>query len=412
MHLYPGQGNFTARIDSCCRISPLLPPNAHINNPDGTYRVETLVNVGTANSSPVSSLPPIVNCPQNSVCSFIVPGADSNGDRLRFRLSLPAEASNGVFRPFVQPGPPHAPSAATISPSGVYTWNTTGATLGPPGFNTLYSTQVTVEDLDASGNAKSKIAVDFFIQLVPKVGDPPVFNSPPTAPACGAPLSVKVGEKLSFTIQASDPDPGQTVTLNVANLPAGATMTPALPTTGNPVSSTFTWTPTANDAGTHVITFTATDNSAGQAGQQSLCSITVVAVPTGRMTGGGSVLASDGSRVTHGFEFHCNTAELPNNLEVNWGSGNNFHLENLVLASCSDDPAITPNPPIAGFDTYSGFGTGRYNGVSGATVEWTFTDAGEPGTKDTARLVIRDTGGNVVLSVAGNLDRGNHQTHK
>ena len=53
-------------------------------------------------------------------------------------------------------------------------------------------------------------------------------------------------------------------------------MTPALPTSGNPVSSTFSWTPTAADAGTYVITFTATDNSGEQAGLQTLCSITLV----------------------------------------------------------------------------------------------------------------------------------------
>src|SRR5438034_6312648 len=52
-------------------------------------------------------------------------------------------------------------------------------------------------------------------------------------------------------------------------------MTPQLPTSGNPVSSLFAWTPTAADAGTYVITFTATDNSGEQAGLQTLCSMTI-----------------------------------------------------------------------------------------------------------------------------------------
>ncbi len=98
-------------------------------------------------------------------------------------------------------------------------------------------------------------------------------------------------------------------------------------------------------------------------------------------------------------------------MEVNWGKGNKFHLDNLTTASCSDNPAIEPNPPNASFDTYSGTGTGRYNGASGATAEWTFTDAGEPGNNDTAKIIIKDSNGNIVLSVSGNLTRGNHQAH-
>ena len=48
-------------------------------------------------------------------------------------------------------------------------------------------------------------------------------------------------------------------------------MTPSLPTAGNPVSSTFNWTPTLADVGASVVTFTAADNC----GAQALCSVTV-----------------------------------------------------------------------------------------------------------------------------------------
>src|SRR5205823_2869593 len=45
----------------------------------------------------------------------------------------------------------------------------------------------------------------------------------------------------------------------------------------------------------------------------------------------------------------------------------------------------------AGFDAYTGTGTGTYNGVASARAEWTFTDAGEPGRgADHMRLVIQD----------------------
>ena len=126
------------------------------------------------------------------------------------------------------------------------------------------------------------------------------------------------------------------------------------------------------------------------------------------MTGGGSVF--QGSRVTHGFTLQCNATNGPNSLQINWNR-NRFHLENLVSAVCSDDPSIEPRPPVADFDTYEGVGTGRYNGVSGATAQWIFTDAGEPGRNDLAQIVVTDVSGNIVLWVADTLRNGNHQAH-
>jgi len=44
-HTYDEPGDYTAFIDSCCRISEVLLVNEHINNPDGGYRVETRIAV-------------------------------------------------------------------------------------------------------------------------------------------------------------------------------------------------------------------------------------------------------------------------------------------------------------------------------------------------------------------------------
>ena len=133
---------------------------------------------------------------------------------------------------------------------------------------------------------------------------------------------------------------------------------------------------------------------------------------TGRMTGGGSVFMKDGTRVTHGFELHCDATLVPNKLQINWDKKNKFHLESLTTAVCSDDPAIDPKKPKASFDTYEGTGMGRYNGVSGATAHWIFTDAGEPGKMDMAKIMIKDAGGATVLTVSGNLKSGNQQAHE
>jgi len=131
----------------------------------------------------------------------------------------------------------------------------------------------------------------------------------------------------------------------------------------------------------------------------------------GWMTGGGSVFTKGGGRVTHGFELHCTAGDGPNSLQVNWGKGNRFHLTELTSAACADDPEISPDPPVAGFDTLRGAGTGTYNGKSGATAEWVFGDAGEPGSSDTVSLTIKDASEAVVLSVSGTLEHGNQQAH-
>jgi hypothetical protein len=130
----------------------------------------------------------------------------------------------------------------------------------------------------------------------------------------------------------------------------------------------------------------------------------------GRMTGGGSVFHEDdksNGRVTHGFTLHCDGG--PNRLQVNWGNGNKFHLETLTEASCFDFPELDEQNPVAGFDTIMGSGVGRLNGVSGATIEFTFVDDGEPGKKsDTAIMTIN---GGADLIVSGKITKGNQQAH-
>ena len=129
----------------------------------------------------------------------------------------------------------------------------------------------------------------------------------------------------------------------------------------------------------------------------------------GRMTGGGN-FSDRGVRVTHGFQLPCKIGAAPGSLQINW-SKSRFHLESLTSAACANDPVISEAPPVAGFDTHRGEGTGRYNGVSGARARWTFTDAGEPGRGDFARIEIWDAAGNLVLSASGFI-KGNHQAHK
>ncbi|CAN7328237.1 hypothetical protein LJR130_001742 [Variovorax sp. LjRoot130] len=146
----------------------------------------------------------------------------------------------------------------------------------------------------------------------------------------------------------------------------------------------------------------------------------------GRMTGGGSFfcseLATGQQRVTHGFELHCGQGTQfegsdpaePNNLEINFSGGDNFHLTTLSKGLCTNDPNIEPQPPTAPFDTFEGAGTGTFNGQP-ASITFTFTDGGEPGTKDTALVIITLAGSAtpaLKCDTATPLTFGNHQAHK
>ncbi len=133
----------------------------------------------------------------------------------------------------------------------------------------------------------------------------------------------------------------------------------------------------------------------------------------GRMTGGGFQVRVGPARVSKGLTLHCDLL-LSNNLEINW-NGHQFHmLEHMQTVACTDDPAITQAPPAAPLDTIIGVGVGRYDNMDGYTVEFTFVDAGEPGTNDEAALKIYQTSNpsNVVLNIPlKTIDGGNLQAH-
>jgi len=283
-HTYSGTGAFIAFLDDCCRISRTANPNEHINNPSRDYRIETNIDLSAGNNSPSSVQDPVVLCPINAICSFVIPATDVDGDTISFRLSTPAET-----RGLRQPGSPGsgAPNPASIDPlTGIYTWDTAGATLAVSGRNTLYSTQVMIED------GTTKVPLDFFIQLTTVDPNPPVILPPENSPAiCNTTQVIALGDTLTFGVIASDSDVDDMVTLNSAGLPSGAFMTPVLPIIGNPVSSTFSWTPDATQVGTILVSFSATSSSGGF----SQCPVTlqIVAIQTCDVDGDNNIDTDD-----------------------------------------------------------------------------------------------------------------------
>lgn len=89
-------------------------------------------------------------------------------------------------------------------------------------------------------------------------------NNRPTCQVQPAgPFFINENQPLTFTVSGTDPDPGDEITLAVASLPAGATMTPGLPLPGpnTGVSSVFNWTPAPGQGGTYQLVYTVTDTS-------------------------------------------------------------------------------------------------------------------------------------------------------
>src|SRR2546425_6569867 len=248
-HTYTSAGPYTAYSSNCCRIFALN------NGSSGSWRFDTIVSPFSTNNSPTSSLVPIVNVPASSNASFFVPASDLDRDPLRFRIASQSET--------LIPG---VPNLSINSTTGLVTWNNVGLDQ-----TNYWSTQIIIEDLNSNGNVKSKTAVDILLKIVQVTGVAPscLINGSGSAQS----LSVAPGTHVSFTVTGTDPDinpatgnPDTPITLNVSGLPTGATMNPTLQVTGpSPVSSTFNWTPTNADGGTHVITFSATDNTSLQA---------------------------------------------------------------------------------------------------------------------------------------------------
>jgi uncharacterized protein (TIGR03437 family) len=103
------------------------------------------------------------------------------------------------------------------------------------------------------------------------VNDPPSLTVPGT-------ITTSLGNTVNFTVTASDPDAGQTLTLSAMDLPIGSMF--------NPATGVFNWTPTAPQVGTHVVTFRVTDNAQPPLSDMKTVAINVMGVGAWTATSG------------------------------------------------------------------------------------------------------------------------------
>ncbi|TKB97938.1 putative Ig domain-containing protein [Pedobacter cryophilus] len=244
LYTYPASSivNYTASFSSCCRIGNL------VNNSNGSVYVGTIVNVGTGNSSPIATLPPVVNVSRGVIATFALPANDPDGDVLSYRLATTSEMGGGSN-----------PNGLSVNSStGVITYNTASTSI-----NQLYSAAIVVSD------GKTSITVDFIIRITQQ-SIAPLFDYSVT-PASGTVFQVSPGQPVNFNLRATDSDVGDNVSLSGVGIPLGAVTSPSLPRSGNPVQSSFSWTPTSSNLGTNVINFIAQDNQ----GVQTTSSVTI-----------------------------------------------------------------------------------------------------------------------------------------
>ena len=244
-HTYANNGTYTALFANCCRLSSLL------NNHDQNFQVETIVNIGSGISSPVSSMPPLIALQTGlAPAKFQLIASDPNGRVLSYRLATPTEMGGTAL---VQP------TGISINPTtGMVSFPTTGLAIG-----NIYNASFVVSDGLAS------IWVDVILQIVAQ-STAPSFNYSIT-PANGFTYNVQPGQNVNFSVNAYDMLSTDPVTLQALGLPSGVVLTPLLPQTGNPVQTNFSWTPTLAQLGSRLVNFVATDIN----GVQTSTSVTI-----------------------------------------------------------------------------------------------------------------------------------------
>jgi hypothetical protein len=250
-HQYPAGNPANSPLNTWIAFGASSDRIGNLNNgANAGWRYETVVRPWSTNSSPTAALPPIVTVPRSTAAQFFVPASDGDLDPLTglrqkvcFRMSTNAGAT-----PVVPPG-------LTINgDTGLVTWNNT--TLDSVKF---WFTQFIVENRDANGVVTASAPVDVLLKIIDTPSQPPttLINGSATPVS----FSVPPGSPVSFTVLSSDPDGAVPVTLSASGMPAAAKTNPLLPYTATaPTTTTFTWTPTAADAGSRTITFSTTDN--------------------------------------------------------------------------------------------------------------------------------------------------------
>lgn len=279
-HTYPDCALHTAYFVSGDRVDFIVLGNGK------QQRVEVQVSPCAATGSAAASMPAIQSVilkdPTGFNLSSHVAKFDPS-DTLSYRLASPAEmyGANVTFSCRLASAPYNnssgqPPGLSVDSTTGKVTWDINRITAATdangnqcfktPEAGDVWAVQFIVTVTDRNHNLKGTVPMDVILQFVRQVGSLPTLTFTPAGP-----LSVAVGTPVTFTATGNSSNAGAKITLNASGAPAGASATNLNRQLPPPVPSSFTWTPTARDVGSHVVTYTATDENS----QQAIDSITI-----------------------------------------------------------------------------------------------------------------------------------------
>ncbi len=207
-----------------------------------------------------------------------------------------------------------------------------------------------------------------------------IVDRPPTLDAVGD-RSVDEGQQLAFQARASDPDPGEILTLKAQGLPSGATFTSATSTNGT-VGGAFSWTPSeAQGPGDYSVEIIVSDGFFTRSEHMSIRVNEVNSPPVLSVPGPRTI--NEGSTLT--FTVNAKDPDIPSNTIA-------LSCENCASLAATFDPVTG----VFSWTPAEAQGSGDYN------LTFTATDDGIPPRSDTKSVTIHvNEAGKPVLTVPG-----------
>ncbi len=241
--------------------------------------VDTLNNTTFSNSNAVYTTIPTPFFCVNEPANFNPGCVDPDGDSLSFHLVPAIDATTGLSVNYISPYTAVAPLAVS---AGTFSFsNTTGQLSFTP--NALQKSLVVynVEEY-GGGMLKGTSQREMTVVVVTCTNTPPNgLISSPSAGTLSPPNTLNICSNagaFNFHLNPTDPD-GDSITMTVAGLPAGATFN-IIGNGGLAPLGTFIWTTTGVAPGTYIFYVTYTDNGCPLVARQTIAyTINILPIP-------------------------------------------------------------------------------------------------------------------------------------